>query len=174
MDDDLLLVREIYGQVIKKKVFYGNKSFSILDTRIKCILEDNRKFYLERASPEIVFFLRELNGKQTRDDRERFVDILMSIPGIIDSLSKYMRKIVIDNYDEKTGLYSASVEFCDGSIVIKRKMIPSHAIFLAKLAKKPVYVKKSLVDQQEEMYNLLVELESLNNDRDEYEEDEYI
>lgn len=166
MDDDLLLVREVHGEVIKKKISYGNKRFSILDTRIKCILEDNRFFYLDRVSPEIVFFLKELNGETIGDEREGFIDILLSIPEVINILGKYVKRIVIDNFNNKSGTYSASVEFGDGTIVIKRKMIPSHAIFLAKLTRKPIYVRKQLVDQQEEIYSLLEEIDSETIDND--------
>ena len=166
MDDELILVREVYGEIIPRQVFYGKETISILDTRITCILEDNRKFYLERVPPDIVWSLKRINGEKLNDDRERFVDILLSIPDVISVLGKYLKRIVIDNIDERTGTYSATVEFGDGSIVVKRKMVPSHAIFLAKLTNKPIYVRKELVDQQEILYNLLDEFQE---DVNEYE-----
>ncbi len=159
MDDDLLLVREVYGEIIRRELYHGSGSFAILDTRITCVLEDNRNFYLERVPPEIIFSLKRINGEELQDDRERFVDILLSIPEVIEILGKYLKRIIIDEFDDNTGVYSATVEFGDDKIIFRRKMVPSHAIFLAKLTNKPIYVKKQLVDQQEALYKFIEELD---------------
>lgn len=157
----MLLVKKVYGEIIRRELYYSGTRFSVLDTRITCVLEDNRSFYLERVPPEIIFSLNRIEGKELEDDRERFVDILLSIPEIIDILGRYLKRVVIDKFDEKTGVYSATVEFADGNITLRRKMVPSHAIFLARLTKKPIYVKKELVEYQESIYKLIEDIEEI-------------
>jgi len=163
LDDEILLVKKVEAEIIHRRIRNGRyNDIVIVDTRIKCILEDNRVFYLEKVPPEIVYSLKRIDGVDLGDDRERFIDVLLSIPEVIEIIAKHLKSVVIDEFDEETGVYSASVEFSDGNIVIVRKMIPSHAIFLAKLAGKPIYVKKKLVDQQESIYELLREIDDLD------------
>ncbi|MEM3163602.1 MAG: hypothetical protein QXN38_04305, partial [Desulfurococcaceae archaeon] len=64
---------------------------------------------------------------------------------------KYLSKVIIDSLDVETYTYAAIAEFVEGGIIVKRKMIPSHAILMALVAGKPVYVRRELVDQQEAM-----------------------
>jgi len=169
LDDELILVKHVYGELISRSVKLDKTVLTVLDARIVCVLEDNRSFYLENVPPEIVYSLKKLSGEDMNDDRERIVDILISIPEVVSILGRYLRRVVIEEYDATTGVYSASAEFEDGGIRIKRKMVPSHAIFLAKLTSKPIYVKKKLVDQQEEF---LEEVEMLE-DIDDYVEGDY-
>jgi len=172
LDDEILLVKKVEAEVIQRRIRNGKYNDIVLvDTRIKCILEDNRVFYLEKVPPEIVYSLKRIDGIDLGDDRERFIDVLLSIPEVIEIIAKHLKSVVIDEFDEETGVYSASVEFGDGNIVIVRKMIPSHAIFLAKLTGKPIYVKKKLVDQQETIYDLLREIDDLDEmDQDDVDE----
>jgi len=172
-DDELVYVREVRGEIIPRQIFYDEGFVSIIDSRIICVLEDYREFYLERVPPDIIISLRRIDGEPIDDDRERFIDILMSMPEVIDLLSKSLKRVVIDHLDEKTGVYSATAEFGDGDIVVKRKMIPSHAIFLARLANKPIYVKKKLVEQQESVYRDLF-VDETNPHEDEEDLDDEI
>lgn len=155
MSDELILVKEVRGEIIPREIVYKRASLSIVDTRITCILEDSRIFRLERVPPDIVISLKRLNGEDLGDNRERLVDILLSMPEVLNNISKHLKRVVIDSIDMRSGIYIAIVEFSDGDIVIKRRMVPSHAIFLAKLVNKPIYVRKDLVDQQEIWYNYL-------------------
>ncbi len=118
---------------------------------IICYLEDNRQFMLSNVPAEIVFAIRKLNNKDGRpDDRENIFDILSFVPEIKQELEKYVEKIVIDSINPQIGVYSASLEVKFGeSIVIEKRMIPSHAIYLGLLTGKPIYVRKDLVDEQE-------------------------
>jgi bifunctional DNase/RNase len=165
-----VLVKEVHGEFIRREIIDGETEFAILDTRITCVLEDNRVFYLERVPPEIIFSLKKLEGEDLNDDRERFVDIIASMPEVVEIIGRYLKRVVIDEFDETRGVYSATVEFADGDIVLKRKMVPSHAIFLARLTNKPIYIRKKLVDQQEELLKLLEGSDPLGPDADEDEE----
>ncbi|MET1160707.1 MAG: bifunctional nuclease domain-containing protein [Thermoprotei archaeon] len=176
MTHRLLLVKEVRGEIIQRELVYNDRPLSIVDTRITCILEDNRVFRLERVPPDIVLALKKLDGEDLGDDRERLVDILISMPDVIDTLGKHLMRVVIDGLDMKTGVYTAIAEFSDGNIVIKRKMVPSHAIFLARLTNKPIYVREDLVTQQERWYNFWfgeIEDEYMDDYMVEYEEGEY-
>ncbi len=126
-------------------------------TLIICRLEDGREFKLYSVPIEIVEMIRKIKGYETysetelKDDRETLYDILISTPGALEELGKHLRRVVIDSINPETYTYSASAEFGDGNTVIRRKMIPSHAILMAMITHKPIFVRKILVDQQENM-----------------------
>ena len=143
-NEDLIRVLEVYGEIGYDNLFI---------TRIICRLEDGREFILERVPFDIVLALKRINGETIDDDRERIVDILLSMPEVRRILGENLEKIVIDHLDHNTGVYSATAIFNDHGLIVKRKMVPSHAIFLAVLTNKPIYVKKKLVDEQEELMN---------------------
>jgi bifunctional DNase/RNase len=161
LDDDLVKVVDVYGEVVFDRLFV---------TRIVCVLEDDRYFILERVPFDIVIGLKKLRGEEIDDDRERLVDVLTSMPEVLDILGKHLRRVIINDIDTSTGVYSAIAEFSDGNMIIKRKMVPSHAIFLAKLTNKPIYVKRELVDQQEEFRELASQTDY---DEEEFEEEDY-
>lgn len=139
----------------------------LFSTRIICRLEDGRYFFLDRVPFDIVISLKKLKGEEIEDDRERLVDILASMPEVLDLLGRHLRRVIINELDPETEVYSAIVEFTDGKMTLRRKMVPSHAIFLAVLTNKPIYIRKTLVDQQEELMKL-----DLDEDiSDEYELD---
>ncbi|MGC9181541.1 bifunctional nuclease family protein [Thermogladius sp.] len=120
--------------------------------RLVCELEDGRSFYLERVPYDVIIFVKKINGGVIDDDRERLGDLLISMPEVLEALGKHVKRVLIEEFDETRGVYSAYVEFNDGELTIKRKMVPSHAILLALLVSKPVYVKKELVDAQEALF----------------------
>ncbi len=144
MSDELIRVLEVFGDISYDNLFI---------TRIICRLEDDRYFILERVPFDIVLALKRINGEEIDDDRERLVDILLSMPQVRELLGKSLKRVIIDSIDYRTGVYRAIAEFSDGELVIKRKMVPSHAIFLAVLTGRPIYVRKELVDEQEDILN---------------------
>lgn len=48
-------------------------------------------------------------------------------------------------------------------------MVPSHAIYLAILAGKPIYVSEQLVDEQERLYRIFEELSRLEDKEEDFE-----
>jgi len=66
-----------------------------------------------------------------------------------NSISDHLERVVIDELSQETGLFSASVELKFDGVLIQKKMIPSHAIYLALVSERPVFVKRELVDEQE-------------------------
>ncbi len=162
---DLIRVLEVYGEIGYENLFI---------TRIVCRLEDGREFILERVPFDIVLALKRMNGEVIDDDRERIVDVLLSMPEVRHILGRNLEKIVIDHLDHNTGVYSATAIFNDNGLIVKRKMVPSHAIFLAVLTNRPIYVKRELVDEQEELMNIDFEFPEYRYTEEEGEYDEEI
>ncbi|MCD6196426.1 MAG: bifunctional nuclease family protein [Staphylothermus sp.] len=169
--DELLLVEEVVAEIIPGEFIY---------TRIRFKLEDGRYFYLYNIPFDIAIALKKMNGEEIEDDRERLMDILMSMPDVLEILGRHLKRVIINDIDYKTGAYSAIAEFSDGNMYVRRKMVPSHAVFLAKLVNKPIYVRSELVDQQEEFrgYRTLEDeydtrYERYDEQSDEFAEDEY-
>lgn len=125
-------------------------------TLITCRLEDGREFKLYSVPIDIVEIIRKIKGYNTymeeefNDDRETLYDIILTTPNAIDALGKHLKRVIIDSINPETYTYSAIAEFGEDKMIIRRKMIPSHAILLALITNKPIYVRKILVDQQEE------------------------
>jgi bifunctional DNase/RNase len=88
-------------------------------------------------------------GSLTPPRRQSIYTFLLSNESFKEALARGLKRVVIDELDPITGLYTASVEFEDEGVNITIKMIPSHAVYLALLTGKSIYVKKELVDQQE-------------------------
>ncbi|MCD6301631.1 MAG: bifunctional nuclease family protein [Staphylothermus sp.] len=165
--DKLLRVEEVVAEIIPGEFIY---------TRIRFRLEDGRYFYLYNIPFDIAIALKKINGEEIEDDRERLIDILVSMPEILEILGRHLKRVVISDVDYKTGAYSAIAEFTDGNMYVRRKMVPSHAVFLAKLVDKPIYVRSELVDQQEEFreYGILEDEYGQSDEHDdEYSEDEF-
>ncbi|MEM0293498.1 MAG: DUF151 domain-containing protein [Saccharolobus sp.] len=120
---------------------------------IVCYLEDGRQFYLFSVPAEIVVAINKTKGNKEEeeggDKRENIYDILTFIPEVVDQFSKHLEKVTVDDIIRETGVYVATVEFKFDGVTIQKRMIPSHAIFLAIITNKPIFVKKELVDEQE-------------------------
>ncbi len=119
-------------------------------------LEDGRDFTLYYVPYEIVFAINKMQSdnydSQPRlpGGRESIFEVLLDLSHGLDKLREALVRVVIDEFNYDTALYTATAEFDLGGIVMKRKMIPSHAIYLALLLGKPIYVLSKLVDEQEE------------------------
>lgn len=120
---------------------------------IVCRLEDGRDFNLFSVPQDVVIAIRKIKGYSVDDERETIYDILLSSPESIESIRRHLRRVIIDSINPVTYTYSATAEFSTDGALIKRKMVPSHAILLALFAEKPIYVKKELVDEQERFSN---------------------
>ncbi len=118
---------------------------------ISCTLEDGRQFNLYYVPLEIVVAINKLLGENYDIDRESIFDVLPMIGPAVKELEKTVSRVIIDELDYSTFLYSATLEIRADGAIIKKKMIPSHAIYLALLTHKPIYVAAELVEQQEEL-----------------------
>ncbi|MEZ0394669.1 MAG: bifunctional nuclease domain-containing protein [Desulfurococcaceae archaeon] len=140
------------GRTLRVEEVAGEFVFDrFIVARIVCKLEDGRLFFLDRVPEDVVLFLLKLRGEQIGDDRERLGDVLMSMPEVVEALGRHLKRVVINEFNEERGFYAAEAEFEDGGITVARKMVPSHAIMLALIANRPIYVDEELVEGQEQL-----------------------
>ncbi len=120
-------------------------------------LEDGREFTLYNVPFEIVEALNKIEKQRDEPSlpglRETVFDILIDMKSFFNELGERLEYVVIDEIDYNTYLYTAKASFNLGGIYMMRRMVPSHAIFLARLFNKPIYVSKRLVDEQESFEN---------------------
>lgn len=118
-------------------------------------LEDGREFKMFQIPIEIVIALNRFQEKRDYeeflrgDKRENIYDVLAFSSEVKEQLNKIINRVVINDVNEEYGVYIATVEFKFDGVIIEKQLIPSHAIFLALVANRPIYVKKNLVDEQE-------------------------
>ncbi len=138
-------------------------------------LEDGRNFTLYGVPYEIVVAINKLQNPEeyaTYNTRESVFEVLLHFRDDLKPVASRLIRVVVDELDYNTGLYSAKAEFDLGGIVMRKRMIPSHAIYLALLFNKPIYVLKRLVDEQEEMERRLREEAQRRQELGEEEEEE--
>jgi len=151
---------------ISTSLFAGRE----VSPRLILHLEDGRRFYLENVSYDIfVSIKRNLEEEGLDEERGMITDVIESVPEFITALGRNLKHVLIDGFNPDKGVYSATVEFVNGKFSTKRKMVPSHAIYLAILAGKPIYVSEQLVDEQERLYRIFEELSRLEDKEEDFE-----
>ncbi len=134
-------------------------------------LEDGRSFTLYGVPYEIVIAINKLQNPEEYagyNTRESVFEVLLHFRDELKPVGARLLRVIVDELDYNTGLYSAKAEFDLGGLVMRKRMIPSHAIYLALLFDKPIYVLKRLVDEQEEMERRLRERGSEEGEEQEY------
>ncbi len=124
---------------------------------LQCTLEDGRVFNLYSVPGEVVFAINRIKGVNIENNRETIFEILPLFNSDLKDLGKRIDKVIIDEIDETTQLYTAKIYIKGDGFVISKKMVPSHAVFLAYLIDIPIYVSEELVIKQ-------IELEAENED----------
>ncbi|MBE9391194.1 bifunctional nuclease family protein [Fervidicoccus fontis] len=118
---------------------------------ILLILENGDEFELYNVPLEIARFVINgssiLNGNEKKERIDIFSFIAMH-EDILNLIKDDLEKVVIDEYDPTTMLYTAKVYFRKGKTMLVRRFIPSHAIFLAMIAGKDVYVSERILNIQ--------------------------
>ena len=112
---------------------------------IELKLENGKRFLMSNVPPEIVEAIQVMNNQLDLPRRQSIYILLMNNEEFRDILVRSVKEVVIDELDETTGLYTASLILEEDGFHLTLKMIPSHAIFLALLAGKPIYVREDLV-----------------------------
>ncbi|MEM0340614.1 MAG: DUF151 domain-containing protein [Acidilobaceae archaeon] len=110
------------------------------------ILEDKRVFSMVNIPSDVAEAIRVMKGEAQAPRRQSFFVLALFHESLKEALSQHIEDVVIDELDRATGLYSASVRFTENGAVLTIKMIPSHAVFLALLSNKPIYVLEKLVE----------------------------
>ncbi len=158
------LVRAVEVQPFARILEYTDMNFSTYIVGLKLLLEDGRKFVMVNIPFEIAEAIRILNEGAPPPRRQSIFSLLVNHEEFREVLGRTLKRIIIDEIDYETGLYSATVEFEDEGITLRVKMIPSHAIYMALIAGKPIYVTEDLIEESEE------DLDELGLDDDDLDE----
>ena len=118
-------------------------------TGMRLMLEDGRVFVMANIPAEIVDAVKTLKegGQLGHDQRQSIFMLMINHEALRETLTRGLKEVIIDEIDERTGLYTAKAVFSEDGVTLQLKMIPSHAIFLALLADAPIYVRSELVDE---------------------------
>ena len=115
-----------------------------------CNLENGKSFILYSVPYEVITALNEVKGPTGRSS---IFDLLVTFARELEeSIGRKIKKVVIDTFDPGYMVYGASVYIDTGGATIVKKVIPSHAIFLAHLLNRPIYVTEELVTIQESIF----------------------
>ncbi len=123
---------------------------------LNCYLENGDNFILYNVPPEITRAIAKLRSEDTyfeyrSDNRETIFELLIMLSPRLRSIGRHLGTVIIDGFDEKTMTYRASLFLEVDGVRIKKTMIPSHAIFLALLFNKPIYVTDDVVRISKEL-----------------------
>ncbi len=118
---------------------------------LSLLLEDGRVFDMYNIPPEVAIAIVAMQGEGQHPRRMSIFDLLANYSEFKDLLADHLKEVVIDEVNEATGLYTATVVFREDDFETKVKMIPSHAVFLALLVGAPIYVSEELIRRAEEM-----------------------
>jgi len=157
---------------VRQRSIYGIVAYPL---GLRLFLEDGRKFEMYHVSVDVIEALEMMKRGDPPPRRQSLFTFLAYNENFRDIIGQYLEKVVIDEFDEKTGLYTATVHFHSDGLRLTIKMIPSHAIFLAMLAEKPIYVAESLVVlYMEQMEEQMLEEEGVEDymyDDEDYDEE---
>ncbi|MCI4396559.1 MAG: bifunctional nuclease family protein [Thermoprotei archaeon] len=114
-------------------------------------LENGEELELYNVPLEIAKFVADgiyQNNSWKNSERATIFDLLWSHEDIVNLLKEDIEYILIDEFDEKTMLYSAKVVFKNGGVVLERRFVPSHAIFLALITGKDIFVSSEIINNK--------------------------
>ncbi len=116
---------------------------------LRLLLEDDRSFILVNVPYEVAEAIRMINEGDVPPRRQSLFDLLANHEGFRELFSETLRRVVIDELDANTGLYTATVEFESDGLKLRLKMIPSHAIYLSLVSGAPIYVAEELIESED-------------------------
>ncbi len=147
--DGVIRVVDVY--VSQRLLRDVNRGFSWYVVELNLALEDGRVFTMINIPSDVAEALAVHRGLLSPPRRQSIYTFLLNNESFKEVLTRGLKRVIIDELDPATGLYTASVDFEDEGVNITIKMIPSHAVYLALLAGRSIYVRKELVEQQERL-----------------------
>ncbi len=123
---------------------------------LTCYLENGDSFVLYNVPPEIARAISKLRSDdayfEAREDiRETIYELLIMLSPKLRDIGESIGMVIIDHFDMSTMTYRASLYIEVDGIRIRKVMIPSHAIFLALLFSKPIYVTDEVLRISKEL-----------------------
>jgi bifunctional DNase/RNase len=145
-EDELLKVK--YVQPFYRLLRDVNSGAGAYVVGLSLLLENNEEFTMVNIPMDVAEAIKLINDSDMPPRRQSIYTFLSSHEDFKEILRKTLKRVVIDELEADTGVYTATVEFEDGGVSISVKMIPSHAIYLALISGKPIFVSKKLVDME--------------------------
>lgn len=128
----------------------GYPAYVIIGLRLD--LEDGHTFTMVNIPYDVAEAIKMITEEgQPPPQRQSLFALLINNEYFREMIESSLKEVVIDELDENTGLYTASAVFHQDGVTLKVKMIPSHAVYLALLAGKPIYVREDFVDENLEL-----------------------
>jgi len=144
-------MQELYRVVDVEPYIVADDNDNIMGA-LTCYLEDGSEFILYNVPYDIVSAiarLKEVNEGiiyELDDFRDTIYGILVMFLPRLKALGESIEKVVIDGFDYEDMVFKASLYITTDGISIRKTMVPSHAIFLALLFNKPVFVTKEIAE----------------------------
>ena len=145
------LVKVLYVLPFSRILRDEDLGFGAYIVGLRLILENDKSFILVNVPYEVASAIKMINEGEVPPRRQSLFDLLANNEEFRKIFSDTLKRVIIDELDQDTGLYTATVEFEQDNVKFSLKMIPSHAIYLALVTGKPIYVAESLVDEDEEL-----------------------
>ena len=108
-------------------------------------LENGGKFTMSNIPIEIVEAVKVIKNNIGIPRRQSLFVFLMNSEYFREAAINAVKEVIIDEMDSRTGLYTATLVLEEDGFTLRLKMIPSHAVYIALLANKPIYVLEKLV-----------------------------
>lgn len=105
------------------------------------------KLVLNNVPFETLRAIISMKGKRNFKERGTLLDFLSYFPNELKQLRKEVKSIMINEFQSDYRIYNATVEVKRGKKTLQIKMIPSEAIYLALLLKKPIYIDRALLNE---------------------------
>ncbi len=145
-EGELIRVKQV--QPFYKLIQDPNSNVSGYVVGLSLSLENDEEFSMVNIPVDVAEAIKMINNGELPPQRQSIYTFLSSHEDFKELMRRTLKRVIIDEFEPDTGVYTATVEFEDGSISIKVKMIPSHAIYLALITDKPIYVSKKLLDME--------------------------
>ncbi len=116
-------------------------------------LEDGREFTMVNVEPLVVLALNKRQSPSLSiepllgDERLSIFDALTLSENVMKALKESVDSVVVADLNRRQGTYIAYLRLRVGDAIIEKPMIPSHAIYLAIITGKPIYVNESLIEE---------------------------
>ncbi len=142
---------------------------------LTCYLERGGSFVLYYVPIEVARAIARLKSMdevvEAADDfRDSIYELLIMMAPKLSDLGRSIEMVVIDGYNEGNAAYSASLYLNADGIKVRYTLIPSHAIFLAMLFNKPIYVTEEVVKISQELEEELSKEGKYFDNYDEFDE----
>ena len=135
---------------------------------LRLLLEDNRHFEMYNVPVDVIEAILMLKKGDPPPRRQSLFTFLAYNEEFKDAIDPYLKKVVIDEFDSNTGLYTATMHLEANGLHVEVKMIPSHAIYLAMVFDRPIYVSEELV----RLYYEDLEAELEDEDLEDFDDEE--